>query len=123
MPASHGISDPNPVFLQKRGSADGDLVGAISAGETFSRSIPKIGILPQSQSSIFGCSDNGFAKWVLGVLLSDSRIEATERMKKTASDRGANAVLAMRFDTADIGRSMNEVAAYGTAVTIRPLKP
>jgi uncharacterized protein YbjQ (UPF0145 family) len=53
-------------------------------------------------------------------LLADSRTEATERMKKAAAERGANAVLAMRFDTSDIGGSMNEVAAYGTAVTIRP---
>ena len=55
-------------------------------------------------------------------LLSDSRIEATERMKKAAAEKGANAVLMMRFDTGDIGKSMNEVAAYGTAVTIRPIK-
>ena len=56
-------------------------------------------------------------------LLSDSRIEATERMKKAAAEKGANAVLMMRFDTGDLGASMNEVAAYGTAVTIRPLEP
>ena len=55
-------------------------------------------------------------------LISDSRIEAVERMKKAAADKGANAVLMMRFDTGDIGKSMNEVAAYGTAVTIRPIK-
>lgn len=55
-------------------------------------------------------------------LLSDSRIEATERMKQEAADRGANAVLAMRFDTGEIGQNMNEVAAYGTAVKMRPLK-
>lgn len=54
-------------------------------------------------------------------LLSDSRIEAMERMKKAAAEKGANAVLMMRFDTGDIGNSMNEVAAYGTAVTIRPI--
>jgi uncharacterized protein YbjQ (UPF0145 family) len=45
-----------------------------------------------------------------------------ERMKKAAADKGANAVLMMRFDTGDLGKSMDEVAAYGTAVTIRPLK-
>lgn len=55
-------------------------------------------------------------------LISDSRTEAVERMKKMAADKGANAVLMMRFDTGDIGRSMNEVAAYGTAVTIRPIQ-
>ena len=53
-------------------------------------------------------------------LLSDSRIEAVERMKQKAAEKGANAVLAMRFDTGDIGKSMNEVAAYGTAVKIQP---
>lgn len=55
-------------------------------------------------------------------LLSDSRIEATERMKQAASEKGANAVIAMRFDTGEIGQNMNEVAAYGTAVKIRPAK-
>lgn len=54
-------------------------------------------------------------------LLSDSRIEALARMKKAAAEKGANAVIAMRFDTGEIGVQMNEVAAYGTAVTIQPL--
>jgi uncharacterized protein YbjQ (UPF0145 family) len=54
-------------------------------------------------------------------LLSASRIEATERMKQAAAAKGANAVLAMRFDTGEIGKSMNEVAAYGTAVKLQPL--
>lgn len=67
--------------------------------------------------SIIGGEIGGYTK-----LLSDSRIEAIERMKKAAAEKGANAVLMMRFDTSDIGGSMNEVAAYGTAVTIRPMK-
>jgi uncharacterized protein YbjQ (UPF0145 family) len=54
-------------------------------------------------------------------LLSDSRIEATGRMKQAAAEKGANAVLAMRFDTGEIGQNMNEVAAYGTAVKLRKL--
>ena len=55
-------------------------------------------------------------------LLSDSRIEAVERMKKAATEKGANAILMMRFDTGSIGQTMNEVAAYGTAVTIRRIQ-
>lgn len=55
-------------------------------------------------------------------LLRDSRIEATERMKQAAAEKGANAIIAMRFDTGDIGGTMNEVAAYGTAVKIRPVQ-
>ena len=53
-------------------------------------------------------------------LLMESRDQATERLKEAAATRGANAVLAMRFDCNEIGNIMSEVAAYGTAVTIRP---
>lgn len=52
-------------------------------------------------------------------LLSDSREHALERMKQAAAEKGGNAILAMRFDSGDIGGVMNEVAAYGTAVKIK----
>jgi uncharacterized protein YbjQ (UPF0145 family) len=58
----------------------------------------------------------------LSKLLSDSRNEAIERMCQEAIARGANAVVAMRFDCNEIGGSGNEVAAYGTAVYITPLE-
>jgi uncharacterized protein YbjQ (UPF0145 family) len=54
-------------------------------------------------------------------LLSDSRSQAVERLKDAARERGANAVVAMRFDCNDLGNVMSEVAAYGTAVTVRRL--
>lgn len=89
-------------------------------GEVFGvlvRSRNVVSSLGASLKSIIGGEIGGYSK-----LLSDSRIEAVERMKKAAAERGANAVLAMRFDTGDIGGTMNEVAAYGTAVKIRPQK-
>ncbi|MFF7360518.1 heavy metal-binding domain-containing protein [Streptomyces sp. NPDC008125] len=52
--------------------------------------------------------------------LSETRNEAMERLVEAARARGANAVLAMRFDVtaaADIG---TEVCAYGTAAVIAP---
>ena len=52
-------------------------------------------------------------------LLTDSRNEAVERLKDAAREKGANAVLAMRFDCNEIADIMSEVAAYGTAVTVR----
>ena len=55
-------------------------------------------------------------------LLSDSREQALSRLREAAAAKGANAVLAMRFDSGDIGGVMNEVAAYGTAVKITPNK-
>jgi uncharacterized protein YbjQ (UPF0145 family) len=53
-------------------------------------------------------------------LLTDSRNQARERMWREARARGANAIVAMRFDCNEIGGIMSEVAAYGTAVTVQP---
>jgi uncharacterized protein YbjQ (UPF0145 family) len=55
-------------------------------------------------------------------LLTDSRNQARERMWREARARGANAIVAMRFDCNEIGDIMSEVAAYGTAVTAEPLR-
>ena len=52
-------------------------------------------------------------------LLSDSREHAVARLKEAAIAKGANAVVAMRFDCNEIGGIMSEVAAYGTAVKIK----
>jgi uncharacterized protein YbjQ (UPF0145 family) len=54
-------------------------------------------------------------------MLTDSRNQARERMWREARSRGANAVVAMRFDCNEIGDIMSEVAAYGTAVTVEPV--
>jgi uncharacterized protein YbjQ (UPF0145 family) len=54
-------------------------------------------------------------------LLTSSRNQARERMWREARARGANAVVAMRFDCNEIGQIMSEVAAYGTAVTVEPV--
>ncbi|PVZ09991.1 uncharacterized protein YbjQ (UPF0145 family) [Actinomycetospora cinnamomea] len=56
----------------------------------------------------------------LSKLLSDSRHEALARLSQEALARGANAVLAMRFDCNEIANSASEIAAYGTAVYVVP---
>jgi uncharacterized protein YbjQ (UPF0145 family) len=43
-----------------------------------------------------------------------------DRMVQEAESRGANAVLAMRFDTSEMGGNWTEICAYGTAVVIEP---
>ncbi|HUZ18592.1 MAG TPA: YbjQ family protein [Spirochaetia bacterium] len=48
-----------------------------------------------------------------------SRNEVMERMIENAQAKGADAVLAMRFDTSDMGSNWTEICAYGTAVKIR----
>jgi uncharacterized protein YbjQ (UPF0145 family) len=64
--------------------------------------------------TVFGGEAKGYTQ-----LLADSRNEAIERLTEAARAKGANAVLAMRFDCNEIADLMSEVAAYGTAVTVR----
>ena len=53
-------------------------------------------------------------------LLEDSRRHAVDRMIDNARLLGANAVVAMRFDSSEIGQQLTEIVAYGTAVTLAP---
>jgi uncharacterized protein YbjQ (UPF0145 family) len=50
--------------------------------------------------------------------LTDGRNQVIERMVAEAEAKGANAIVAMRFDTSEIGPSWTEICAYGTAVKI-----
>jgi uncharacterized protein YbjQ (UPF0145 family) len=51
--------------------------------------------------------------------LVDSREQVRERMVQEAEAKGANAVIAMRFDTSEMGSNWTEICAYGTAVRVR----
>jgi uncharacterized protein YbjQ (UPF0145 family) len=53
-------------------------------------------------------------------LLEDSRKHAIDRMVANAAAMGANAIITMRFDSSEIGNTMTEIVAYGTAVWIEP---
>ena len=53
-------------------------------------------------------------------LLEDTRRQAMDRMVKNATLMGANAVISMRFDSSELGGSMSEIVAYGTAVVVEP---
>jgi uncharacterized protein YbjQ (UPF0145 family) len=50
-----------------------------------------------------------------------SRQQVIDRMVEEAQARGGNAVVAMRFDTSEMGTNWTEICAYGTAVVVRPL--
>ena len=53
--------------------------------------------------------------------LVDSREQVIQRMTEEAEAKGANAVVAMRFDTSDMGGTWTEICAYGTAVRAHKL--
>jgi uncharacterized protein YbjQ (UPF0145 family) len=50
-----------------------------------------------------------------------SRQDVIERMVAEAQSKGGDAVLAMRFDTSEMGGNWTEICAYGTAVKVRRL--
>src|ERR1700690_589330 len=53
-------------------------------------------------------------------LLEDTRRSAIDRMVQNATIMGANAIVMMRFDSSEIGQTMSEIVAYGTAAVIEP---
>lgn len=54
-------------------------------------------------------------------MLADGREHASARLIESAEAKGANAVLAFRFDTSELGSTWTEICAYGTAVRARKL--
>ena len=51
-------------------------------------------------------------------LLEEARRHALDRLVQNATAMGANAILMMRYDSAEIGNTMSEIVAYGTAAVI-----
>ena len=67
-----------------------------------------------SLKSVLGGELRGMTK-----ALVESREQVIERMVAEAEARGANAIVAMRFDTSEMGGNWTEICAYGTAVRVR----
>jgi|SRR5690348_15409524 uncharacterized protein YbjQ (UPF0145 family) len=67
-----------------------------------------------SLKSLVGGELKGMTK-----MLEEGRQHATERLVEEAEGKGANAILAFRFDTSELGSTWTEICAYGTAVKVR----
>jgi uncharacterized protein YbjQ (UPF0145 family) len=52
-------------------------------------------------------------------MLAAGRQDATDRLTEEAEAKGANAIIAFRFDTSELGSIWTEICAYGTAVRAR----
>jgi uncharacterized protein YbjQ (UPF0145 family) len=52
-------------------------------------------------------------------MLAKGREDATDRLVEEAEGKGANAIIAFRFDTSELASLVTEVCAYGTAVRVR----
>ncbi len=64
-----------------------------------------------SLKSLVGGELKGMTK-----MLAEGRVHAQERLEEEASAKGADAIIAFRFDTSELGQTWTEICAYGTAV-------
>jgi uncharacterized protein YbjQ (UPF0145 family) len=64
--------------------------------------------------SIVGGELKGMTK-----MLAEGRQHATDWLVDEAEAKGANAIIAFRFDTSELGSTWTEICAYGTAVRAR----
>ena len=81
------------------------------------------GITVRSRS-LFGNIAGGFQTLLGGKisiyqeLCEKTREEAFQQMISHAQERGANAIINMRYDANEVMQGVTEVLAYGTAVTV-----
>ena len=83
-------------------------------GEVFGLTVRSRNIGSQigaSLKSLAGGELKGMTK-----MLAEGREHATQRLVDEAESKGANAILAFRFDTSELGTTWTEICAYGTAV-------
>ena len=86
-------------------------------GEVFGLTVRSRNVFSQfgaGLKSVVGGELKGMTK-----ALADSRQQVIDRMVEEAEAKGANAIIAMRFDTSEMGQNWTEICAYGTAVKIR----
>jgi uncharacterized protein YbjQ (UPF0145 family) len=69
-----------------------------------------------SLKSLVGGELKGMTK-----MLASGRDDATQRLVEAAEEKGANAIMAFRFDTSELGTTWTEICAYGTAVRVTKL--
>lgn len=101
LPITTGLDLPGLEVVEVRGACFGLVVRSMGAVKGFTAAFTSLrqGEVPQYTE-----------------LLEDSRRHAVDRMVENARLLGGNAVIAMRFDSSEIGQSMTEIVAYGTSV-------
>ena len=83
----------------------GEVFGVTTQSKNFVRNIGA------GLKNIVGGEINDYTK-----MLHEARMVAIERMKQEATEKGADAIVMMRFDSGSILQDMQSVVAYGTAV-------
>lgn len=86
-----------------------EIIGEVFGVTTQSRNM--VSDLGAGLKSLVGGEIKGYTK-----MLQTSRETAVDRLRESAADLGADAVVMMRFDSGSIAQDMQSVVAYGTAV-------
>ena len=107
----------DPLLITTTNELEGHRVirqlGVVRGLTVRSRSV--LGTLGASLQTILGGNITLYSE-----LAEKARQEAFDLMVQHAQERGANAILAMRYDANEITDGVTEVLAYGTAVVVEP---
>lgn len=102
-PISTANDIPGFKILETKGFVYGLTVRSRGAG----------GQIGASLKSFFGGEIKQYVK-----MMEESRDEALDRAINHATELGANAIVAIRFDSNEISEVMQEILVYGTAVVV-----
>jgi len=98
------------------------------AGYRIVRNLGLVRGLVVRSRSVFGMIGAGLQTLVGGnitlfeTMCEKTREQSFERMLEHAAERGANAIVAMRYDANEVMQGVTEVLAYGTAVEVRRIE-
>lgn len=106
-PISTANDIPGYEIIETKGFAYGLTVRSRGAG----------GQITASLRSLVGGEIKEYVK-----MMEESRDEALKRLIDHAKQMGANAVIAIRYDSNDISDFMQEILVYGTAVVARKIE-
>ena len=113
--ASRGVSPTGPVLVSTTFELPGTRVVRYCGG-CFGVVVRSMGFAKGIGASFKALAGGEVTQYT--ALLEDSRRHALDRMLQNAQTLGANAVLGFRFDSSEIGQSLTEIVAYGTAVVV-----
>lgn len=94
---------PGKEIIEVKGLVQGSVVRAKHVGRDIGASL----------KTLVGGEIKGYSE-----LMVEARGIALERMREEAEKLGANAIVGMRYQTAEIMGGTAEVMAYGTAVVV-----
>ena len=113
------MSDPGAVQADLPITTANELAGAEiveSLGLCFGLIVRSMGLAKGFTASFSALRKGEVSQYT--EVLEDSRRHAVDRMIANAHLLGADAIIAVRFDSSEIGQGMTEILAYGTAVRL-----